>query len=107
MENSRLAGAKRRLTIAKRLTASVAAVAFGVTFVAIRSGGAAATSNSAVEQAETTTQTQTQTTTQSQQSFFGSSGVGSSSGAAPSVSSSTSLALRAFAAWGQRSSWAV
>jgi hypothetical protein len=88
MENSRLAGAKRRLTIAKRLTASVAAVAFGVTFVAIRSGGAAATSNTAVDQGETTTQTQT--TTQSQQSFFGSSGVGSSSGAAPSVSSSTS-----------------
>jgi hypothetical protein len=46
MENSRLAGAKRRLVVAKRLTAAVAAVAFGTTFVAIRSGGAA-TSNTA------------------------------------------------------------
>jgi hypothetical protein len=87
MENSRIAGAKRRLAVAKRLMAGVAAVAFGVTFVAIRSGGAA-TSNTVVT--PTPTQTQTQTNTESEQSFFGESGVGSSSGAAPSVSSSTS-----------------
>jgi hypothetical protein len=91
MENSRIAGAKRRLAVAKKLTAGVAAVAFGVTFVAIRSGGAA-TSNTAVKQTQTRpkTQAQAQTTTESEQSFFGSSSVGSSSGAAPSVSSSTS-----------------
>jgi hypothetical protein len=91
MENSRIAGAKRRLAVAKRLMAGVAAVAFGVTFVAIRSG-AAATSNTVVNQTQTKTQTQMQTTTENdgEQSFFGDSGVGSSSGAAPSVSSSTS-----------------
>ncbi len=33
-----MAGAKRRLAVAERLTAGFAAVAFGVTFVAIRSG---------------------------------------------------------------------
>jgi hypothetical protein len=90
MENSRIAGARRRLAVAKRLTAAVAAVAFGVTFVAIRSGGAATSSSTATKtqtEAQTTAQ---QTTTQSQQSFFGNSSVGSSSGAAPSVSSSTS-----------------
>jgi hypothetical protein len=64
-----------------------------VTFVAIRSGGAA-TSNTVVTPTQTKTQTQAQTTTgdesDNEQSFFGESGVGSSSGAAPSVSSSTS-----------------
>jgi carbohydrate-binding DOMON domain-containing protein len=95
MENSRIAGAKRRLAVAKRLMAGVAAVAFGVTFVAIRSGGAA-TSNTAVNQTQTQTptKTQTQATTDNEndneQNFFGSSSVGSPSGAAPSVSSSTS-----------------
>ena len=89
MENSRIAGAKRRLAVAKRLMAGVAAVAFGVTFVAIRSG-AAATSNTVVNQTQTKTQTQTTTENDGEQSFFGDSGVGSSSGAAPSVSSSTS-----------------
>jgi hypothetical protein len=87
MENSRIAGAKRRLEVAKRLAAGVAAVAFGVTFVAIRSGGVA-TSNTAATTTKTSTTTANQT--QSQQSFFGNSSVGSSSGAAPSVSSSTS-----------------
>jgi hypothetical protein len=89
MENSRIAGAKRRLAVAKRLTAGVAAVAFGVTFVAIRSG-AAATSNTVVNQTQTKTQTQAKTENDGDQSFFGNSSVGSSSGAAPSVSSSTS-----------------
>ena len=98
MENSRIAGAKRRLVVVKRFTAAAAAVGFGVTFVAIRSGGAA-TSHAAVSTAkkatthvkQTQTQTaQTQTTTQSQPSFFGNSSVGSASGAVPSVSSSTS-----------------
>jgi hypothetical protein len=89
MENSRIAGAKRRLAVAKRLAAGVAAVAFGVTFVAIRSGGAA-TSNIAVKQTQTKNQSQTTTESDSEQSFFGNSGVGSSSGAAPNVSSSTS-----------------
>jgi hypothetical protein len=76
-------------------------VAFGVTFVAIRSGGAAtshaatstakkATTAAKPAQTKPQTQTTTQTTTQSQQSFFGNSNVGSSSGAAPNVSSSTS-----------------
>jgi hypothetical protein len=88
MENSRIAGAKRRLVVAKRFSAAIAAVAFGVTFVAIRSGGAA-TPNTAVKQTQTKTQAQT-ATTQSEQSFFGDSNVGSASGAAPSVSSSTS-----------------
>jgi hypothetical protein len=85
MENSRIAGAKRRLVVAKRLTAAVAAVAFGATFVAIRSGGAA-TPNTA----PTSTTVDAESTPSSQQSFFGNSSVGSSSGAAPSVSSSTS-----------------
>jgi hypothetical protein len=91
MENSRIAGAKRRLAVAKRLMAGVAAVAFGVTFVAIRSGGAA-TSNTVVNQTQTKTPTQAQATTgdESEQSFFGNSSVGPSSGAAPSASSSTS-----------------
>jgi hypothetical protein len=89
MENSRIAGAKRRLAVAKRLTAGVAAVAFGVTFVAIRSG-AAATSNTVVNQTQTKTQTQAKTENDGDQSFFGNGSVGSSSGAAPSVSSSTS-----------------
>ena len=88
MENSRIAGAKRRLTVAKKLTAGVAAVAFGVTFIAIRSGGAATAAKTSTTVAKKT-QAQT-TTTQSQQSFFGNSSVGSPSGAAPSVSSSTS-----------------
>jgi hypothetical protein len=86
MENSRIAGARRRLVVAKRFSAAVAAVAFGLTFVAIRSG-AAATPNTAVKQTQTQAQT---TTTQSEQSFFGDSNVGSASEAAPSVSSSTS-----------------
>ena len=89
MENSRIAGAKRRLAVAKRLMAGVAAVAFGVTFVAIRSG-AAATSNTVVNQTQTKTQTQTTTENDGEQSFFGNSSVGPPSGAAPSVSSSTS-----------------
>jgi hypothetical protein len=93
VESSRIAGAKRRLVVAKRFTAGVAAVAFGVTFVAIRSGGAATSTakkaTTAAKQTQTKTQTQT-TNAQSQQSFFGNSNVGSSSGAAPSVSSSTS-----------------
>jgi hypothetical protein len=91
MENSRIAGAKRRLAVAKRLMAGVAAIAFGVTFVAIRSGGAA-TSNPAVNQTQTKTRAQAQPTTgdESDQSFFGNSSVSPSSGAAPSVSSSTS-----------------
>ena len=87
MENSRIAGAKRRLALAKRLTAAAAAVAFGVTFVVIRSGGAA---TAKLVQTKTQTQAQTTQVTQSQQSFFGNSSVGSSSGAAPNVSSSTS-----------------
>ena len=88
MENSRIAGAKRRLVVAKRLTAAVAAVAFGTTFVAIRSGSEA-TSNTAPT-SKTSTTDDAEATPQTQQSFFGSSSVGSSSGAAPSVSSSTS-----------------
>ncbi len=88
MENSRIAGAKHRLMVAKRLTAAVAAVAFGTTFVAIRSGGAA-TSNTAPT-STTSTSDDAETTPSSQQSFFGNSSVGSSSGTAPSVSSSTS-----------------
>jgi hypothetical protein len=88
MENSRIAGAKRRLVVAKRLTAAVAAVAFGATFVAIRSGGAA-TPNTAPTSTTSTTD-DGESTPSSQQSFFGNSSVGSSSGAAPSVSTSTS-----------------
>jgi hypothetical protein len=88
MENSRIAGAKRRLVVAKRLTAAVAAVAFGTTFVAIRSGGAV-TPNTAPT-STTSTSDDAETAQSSQQGFFGNSSVDSSSGAAPSVSSSTS-----------------
>jgi len=88
MENSRIAGAKRRLAVAKRLTAGVAAVTFGVTFIAIRSGGAVTPNTAPISKTSTTNDAET--TTQTQRSFFGNSSVGSASGSAPSVSSSSS-----------------
>ena len=98
MENSRLAGAKHRLAVAKKVTAAAAAVAFGVTFVALRDGRAASSSSNTKAQAATTSKastsaaskTVTQTQMQTQSSLLGSSNIGSASGAAPSVSSSTS-----------------
>ena len=86
MEKSRIGGAKRRLVVAKRFTAAAAAVAFGVTFVAIRSNTAVSTA----KKSSTVTNPTQATTTQSREDFFGNSSVGSPSGAAPSVSSSTS-----------------